>query len=95
MLGSEGVGLRGGTFTTTGLDDVRFRLDDLQWVENLGVSGRVRWNRATGEVAATVTCAGAADCRLTIAWNYNEPHAVAAITGRIDGERVSLTLPAP
>ncbi len=95
MLGSEGVGLRGGTFTTTGLDDVRFRLDDLRWVENLGVSGRVRWNRATGEVAATVTCAGAADCRLTIAWNYNEPHAVATVTGRIDGERVSLTLPAP
>ena len=95
MLGSEGVGLRGGTFTTTGLDDVRFRLDDLRWVENLGVSGRVKWNRATGDVAATVTCAGAAECRLTIAWNYNEPHAVATVTGRIDGERVSLTLPAP
>ena len=95
MLGFEGVGLRGGTFTTTGLDDVRFRLDDLRWVENLGVSGRVEWNRATGGVAATVTCAGAAECRLTITWNYNAAHAMATVTGRIDGARVSITLPAP
>ena len=95
MLGSEGVGLRGGTFSTTGLDKVRFRLDDLRWVENLGVSGRLDWNRATGQVKADVTCAGAADCRLAIAWNYNESHASATITGRIDGVRVSLTLPAP
>ena len=95
MLGFEGVGLRGGTFTTTGLDDVRFRLDDLRWVENLGVSGRVTWNRATGGVAATVTCAGAAECRLTITWNYNAAHATATVTGRIDGARVSITLPAP
>ena len=95
MLGSEGVGLRGGTFTTTGLDKVQFRLDDLRWVEDLGVSGRIEWNRAKGAVAATVTCAGAAECRLTISWNYNESHATATVTGRIDGERVSLTLPAP
>ena len=95
MLGSEGVGLRGGTFTTTGLDTVRFRLDDLRWVENLGVSGRVVWDRATGDVAAAVTCAGAAECRLTITWNYNEAHATATVAGKIDGERVSFEVPAP
>ena len=95
MFGSDGVGLRGGTFTTTGLDLVRFRLDGLRWVENLAVSGRVVWDRASGEVTANVTCAGASDCRLTVTWNYNETHAVATVTGRIDGERVSLTLPAP
>ncbi len=60
-----------------------------------GRVGRVEWNRATGGVAATVTCAGAAECRLTITWNYNEAHAIATVTGRIDGPRVSITLPAP
>jgi hypothetical protein len=40
---AECVGLRGGTFTTTELDQVTFRLDDLRWIENLGVSGKVSW----------------------------------------------------
>jgi pimeloyl-ACP methyl ester carboxylesterase len=95
MLGDAGVGLRGGTFTTTGLDVVHFNLDGLRWVENLAVSGRVKWDRATGEVIANVTCARAADCKLAIAWNYNAPHAVATVTGKIDGDKVSLTMPAP
>jgi TAP-like protein len=95
MLGEEGVGLRGGTFTTTGLDLVRFRLSGLRWVENLAVSGRVTWDRATGDVTANVTCARAATCRLAISWNYNDTHAVATITGKINGDRVSFTLPAP
>ena len=95
MLGSDGVGLRGGTFTTTGLDVVHFHLHDLRWVDNLAVSGRVVWDRATGDVTANVTCARSVDCRLTIAWNYNQAHAVATVTGRIDGDRVSLTVPAP
>jgi pimeloyl-ACP methyl ester carboxylesterase len=95
MLGEAGVGLRGGTFTTTGLDVVHFNLANLRWVENLAVSGRVKWDRATGAVTATVTCARAADCRLTVTWNYNAAHATATITGTIDGQRVSLTQPAP
>lgn len=95
MFGSEGVGLRGGTFSTTGLDDVGFRLHDLRWVENLAVSGRVTWDRATGEVVARVTCAGAAACRLAVTWNYNEVRARARVSGRVDGERVSFTMPAP
>ena len=95
MLGSEGVGLRGGTFTTTGLDNVRFRLDGLRWVENLAVSGRVTWDRATGDVKAHVTCARAADCRLDITWNYNDALATATVSGRVDGVKVALSLPAP
>ena len=95
MYGGSGVGLRGGRFTTTGYDDVRFVLHDLRWVENLGVSGRVTWNRATGAVAAFVTCGVAADCRLTVRWNYNEPHASASVDGVIEGRRVALTIPAP
>ena len=95
MLGDAGVGLRGGTFTTTGLDVVHFNLTALQWVDNLAVSGKVNWNRTTGAVSSTITCARAADCQLTITWNYNAPHAVATVTGRIDGAAVALTTPAP
>jgi hypothetical protein len=95
MLGEAGVGLRGGTFTTTGLDVVKFNMDGLRWVENLAVSGSVNWNRATGAVSSTITCARAAACQLTITWNYNAPHAIATVKGRIDGEVVSLTMPAP
>jgi pimeloyl-ACP methyl ester carboxylesterase len=95
LLGEEGVGLRGGTFTTTGLDVVRFHLDGVKWVENLAVSGRVVWDRATGEITANVTCALAADCKLNIVWNYNAAHAVATVNGKIDGAKVSFAMPAP
>jgi pimeloyl-ACP methyl ester carboxylesterase len=95
MLGSDGVGLRGGTFSTTGLDVVHFNLTDLRWIDNLAVSGRLKWDRATGAVTANVTCARAADCNLAISWNYNAAHAVATVTGKIEGVQVSLTMPAP
>lgn len=95
MLGSDGVGLRGGTFSTTGLDIVHFNLTNLRWIDNLAVSGRVKWDRTTGAVTANVTCTRAADCNLAVAWNYNEAHAVATVTGRIDGAKVSLTMAAP
>jgi pimeloyl-ACP methyl ester carboxylesterase len=95
MLGEQGVGLRGGTFTTTGLDVVNFKLDGLRWIDNVAVSGKVKWDRATGAVTANVTCAPTADCTLKITWNYNASHAVATVTGKIEGASVSLTLPAP
>jgi pimeloyl-ACP methyl ester carboxylesterase len=95
MLGEAGVGLRGGTFTTTGLDKVKFQLSDLRWVDNVGVSGKVTWDRATGAVSANVTCAGTATCDLTITWNYSAQHAVATAKGKVDGQTVNVTLPAP
>jgi hypothetical protein len=45
-------------------------------------------------VTATITCARATDRTLTTTWNYNAAHA-ATVTGRIDGESVSLTMLAP
>jgi hypothetical protein len=95
MLGEAGVGLRGGTFTTTGLDDVRFRMDDLEWVRDLRVSGRVRWHRATGAARARLQLAGAARGRLTLAWNDCERHAEAHVVGEVNGRRVDVMVPAP
>jgi pimeloyl-ACP methyl ester carboxylesterase len=95
MYGTEGRGLRGGRFTTSGFDTVRFGLDRLRWVSDLTVSGRVRWDRAGGDVTATVDLAGAATGRLRLAWNEWDRHGQASVTGTIDGERIELTVPAP
>ena len=94
-LGYDGVGLRGGTFTSTGLEIVRFRLSGLVYVIDLRVSGGVDWNRFTGEIKAEVNFSGAATGRLTLTWNDYDHHAVATVTGNVDGEAVSLTMPAP
>jgi len=95
MYGTEGRGLRGGSFSTVGLDQVRFRLDETRWVSDIAVSGQVWWNRPTGGIRATVVFAGAAGGRLVITWNDWTQDAQAHLTGRIDGESVDLELPAP
>lgn len=95
MYGTEGRGLRGGTFITSGLEDVRFRMEAMRWVRDVSVSGVVRWDRTTGDVRATVTFSGAAQGTLGIRWNEWDQHANAVASGLIDGARVRLELPAP
>ena len=96
MYGEEGVGLRGGTFTTTGLDRVRFVMDDLAWVRNLRVSGRVRWDRATGESQRHApACPGPPSGRLRLEWNDWDRHAEARVRGRVAGSPVDVTIAAP
>jgi hypothetical protein len=94
-VGSDGVGLRGGTFSSTGLDVVSFTLTELRYVTDLRVSGRVDWNRFTGEIMADVRFTGGATGRLTIRWNDYDHHAVATAKGKVGNEAVNLTLPAP
>ncbi len=95
MYGEAGVGLRGGSFTTTGLDDVSFEMDDLRWVDDLRVSGRVRWDRTTGEASATMRLAGAGGGSLQATWNDWEVQAEAHVTGRVGGRAVDVLVPAP
>ncbi len=95
MLGYEGVGLRGGHFTTTDGPLVHWRLDQVRWVEDIAVDGTMHWNRATGEITASVTLIGAHSGRLTMSWNDWDTHATATVAGTIGGRPVSLTLPAP
>jgi hypothetical protein len=95
MFGEEGVGLRGGAFTTTGLDRVKFVLHDLAWVRDLHVSGRGRWDRTTGDAGATLRLFGAATVRLTLTWNDWDRHARARVDGRVGGTEVHASVPAP
>jgi len=95
MFGEEGVGLRGGTFTTTGLDRPRFTMRDLAWVEDVQVSGRVRWDRTTGAASATLRLSGAMSGRLSVTWNDWDRHAKARVRGRVAGRRVDVSIDAP
>lgn len=97
MTGADGVGLRGGTFTTTGDPRVRFRLRGVRWVTDVAVDGTIAWQRDTGAVAATLTATGSGATRahLTITWNDWHPLAQATVTGDVDGRLVALAVPAP
>jgi len=95
MYGEEGVGLRGGSFTTSGLNRVRFRMDGLRWVEDLEVSGTARWDRATGAIIADLDLSGGASGRLTLSWNDWRPLAKAHAVGTVEGKRVNWWFAAP
>jgi pimeloyl-ACP methyl ester carboxylesterase len=97
MYGSAGVGLRGGEFTTWGLNIVKFRLDGVRLAADVAVDGNVIWERPTGRVRATVSLRGRGTKpgRLHLKWNHERPLASMRARGRIGGRGVRLTMPAP
>jgi pimeloyl-ACP methyl ester carboxylesterase len=95
MYGEDGVGLRGGSFHTTGLTNVGFKMRDLKWVDDLEVNGTVRWDRATGAIIGEVTVTGAVSGSLSIRWNDWHPLAQAHAVGVVDGKRVNWWFAAP
>jgi pimeloyl-ACP methyl ester carboxylesterase len=97
MWGSEGVGLRGGAFVTSGYRRVSFSLDRLRWVGDVAVSGTASWNRRTGAIRAHVRLEGdgVPEGRLVLAWNDLEPLARASVRGTLEGRVVEMTIPAP
>ena len=58
MWAYTGSGLRGGTFSTWGWNQVGWNLDRVRWVKDLWVSGRASWSRRTGEVTADMRVGG-------------------------------------
>jgi pimeloyl-ACP methyl ester carboxylesterase len=97
MYTSSGVGLRGGSFTTTGLNHVKWRLDHVRWVRDVAVSGTASWDRTSGQVRASVKVEGdgARPGNLRLRWNDWEPTASATAVGTLGGEQVRFTFPAP
>lgn len=95
MYGYDGVGLRGGAFKTRGWEQVRFNLTNLKWVSDLSISGKVKWNRSTGDVTASVTFTGSSGGNLDLAWNEWVYGGTATVTGSIDGLPVEIAVPAP
>jgi pimeloyl-ACP methyl ester carboxylesterase len=91
-----GVGLRGGRFSYSGSDVVRFNLKDLRWTFDVKVSGTLTWNRTTGWITADVTVAGphTESGTMHLRWRDWDPHAQATVTGTISGRPLALTMPA-
>ena len=97
ILGSHGVGLRGGTFTMNGFSDVTAKLKEVRFASDVTVSGSLEWDRRTGEVRATVTVggSGASPGKLTMSWNDRSQRPQVAAEGRLGGHSVSFSFLAP
>ncbi len=94
----SGSGLRGGTFRHHSAGDIeRFDLDHLCWTNNLAVSGTVDWNFSTGETTARLSVQGSQGIKgnLNVTWFDRQAHATAIISGKIDGHKITATMPAP
>jgi len=91
-----GVGLRGGRFSYSGSDVVRFKLKELRWTYDVKVSGTLVWDRTTGAITANVTVAGphTESGTMQLRWRDWDAHAQATVTGTISGRPLALTLPA-
>jgi pimeloyl-ACP methyl ester carboxylesterase len=91
----RGVGLRGGNWRFAGDDRVRFTLDRVRYVRNVGVSGIGVWDRYARTMAVELTFEGSWDGRLKGTWDTSSRSAVAVLTGDLDGHSIRVTFPAP
>jgi pimeloyl-ACP methyl ester carboxylesterase len=95
----EGVGLQGGGYHYSSSGNLTFfTLDRLKWVEDLEVSGKMKWDYVyPGEAIIHLTLSGPATepGELTINWNSRVPLAPAAIAGKIGGRKIAATMYAP
>jgi hypothetical protein len=94
MYGYDGIGLRGGQFSTRGYRQVSWTLRDVRWVEDVAVDGRMTWDRTTGKVAAALRLRGEVRARVRARWNDRERHARAVVWLTVDGRRARLVVPA-
>jgi pimeloyl-ACP methyl ester carboxylesterase len=97
-LGSTLAGLRGGSFSyNSSANGYDFQLQDVQWTEDVAVSGAVSWNTQNNTVTASVDLktghkrAGT----LHISWNDANFHAIASVQGQIHGAAVRAQRTAP
>jgi hypothetical protein len=93
---------QGGKFTTHGgaftqrPSVAKWRLHKVKWVDDVAVSGAMRWHRRTGVVVAAVIVggAGAVAGRLRLRWNDSARHPWATVRGTLGGQAVRFTFPA-
>lgn len=98
VVGSRGVGLRGGSLRAVKAGGAhRIRMKEMRWVEDLAVSGTVRWAPRGGLARASLTLRSDAGVRgsLTLTWPEGVALSQAQISGQLDGKQVRATLPAP
>jgi pimeloyl-ACP methyl ester carboxylesterase len=99
MSGSEGRGLRGGSYTASGdylaYTPVRLRMRGVKLVGDLATSGVVTWDRRRSRVSARLRLSGAVRGSVAIRWRLDQVRAVATVSGTLGGRQVRLHMPAP
>ncbi len=91
-----GVGLRGGTWSYTGVNHTTFHFRSTRLVPGVSVTGRCDWIVPTGAVTATVTVRSSGSSeRIHMTWSLNRQRARAAITGTGGGRVLRLSMLAP
>jgi hypothetical protein len=97
IIGSHGVGLRGGTFTTHGYTNVTYRMDGVEWVDDVAVSGHIVWDHRTGQIRASVSLDGpaASPGTLRMSWSDWAQLPQASVSGTLGGQAVSYSFLAP
>ncbi len=99
MYGTQGAGLRGGTFTVRGAYASRAPLRVVfsgdRFVRDLSVSGDAVWFRTNFRLIATLNLRGAANGTIRLSCVTDRGDAVALITGALDGRPIHLVAPVP
>ncbi len=91
-----GGGLRGGRWSYRGYATVTFTLRDVELIDGHRVSGTAVWDRRAGTMAVDLRLDGRGpDGRLRGTWDTRTEGAVAELRGRLDGEHVEVSFPAP
>jgi pimeloyl-ACP methyl ester carboxylesterase len=95
----DGVGLQGGRYQYNSPGNLTyFTLDKLKWVDDLEVSGKMKWGyNYPGEVIARLTIRGPATepGELIVTWSSRVPLAQATIIGTIGGRKIAAIMYAP
>jgi pimeloyl-ACP methyl ester carboxylesterase len=91
-----GPGLRGGSWSYTGVNTTRFMFKKTQFVPGVAVTGNVTWRYYSGLVSGAVTVvAGATTEHVHLRWSLNQAGSQATITGTSAGRPVHLRMLAP
>ena len=94
IAGVKGLGLRGGSFQVHGKYTTVFTLKGVRWVQDVPVSGTVRWSRPGGRVRADLTLSGGVpDSHLRMSWNVWHPLDAVRVRGTVGAQRVRLRVP--
>jgi pimeloyl-ACP methyl ester carboxylesterase len=97
--GTEGTGLRGGTWKVAGGADAQanIALSNAEWVSDVQVSGTVTLMSTTSAATAdlTVNAPDGQLWRFSARWDSSGPAALATVTGTHGDHRVDATVPAP
>jgi pimeloyl-ACP methyl ester carboxylesterase len=93
----HGAGLRGGTFDIQVTDaGYNLQLNQLQWTNDLTVSGVLQWNQLTGAITAQVSFTAIGHSgNMQLVWNDQQTEAVATLTGTVDGAALDAERLAP